>query len=588
MLMKRRKKKLTPEQVEQRKQITEVRGIMSNLGFDHVAHVDGNQFTYSGRTSEIDDIYVLENIVLLVEYTITNNVKEHLTNKALIYNLITEDREDFLVFLLKNDIFPDFTKKYNEHIKPKYRRLSQLNLQILYCSKTDISQEHKDSVSGIHFFEYHVVHYFKHLTAALKYSARPEFLRFLGIEPTQFADQLTSGEPKQEKMKAYLIPDVKSYFKEGYKIVTFYMSPAALLKRAYVLRHEGWDDRCSAEYYQRMADPSRIAKIRRFLSEEERVFVNNVIVTLSERDVSFQSLDDKPIQFDDAGKTNDTDLENKSNVLKMTIAETSNSIGIIDGQHRVFAYHQFNDPLESKIAELRQQQTLLVTGVLFPKNEDVLERRKFEARLFMEINVTQAKISSYLQQELSMMVEPYSLTSIGKEIIAELNRSGALENRLELFSYEKFRIKSASIVSFGLRPLIKYPDGDDTLFSVWDNERKKELIIAEEKKDSELRKEYISFCSMAIRTIMGVVKKNLNKDDWQIYSPKEKRGLLSITFINGILNLLRCIIKNKGSLMTFDEYDRHLKDLSSFHFRDYKSSYYRRMGEDLFSRFFEE
>ena len=102
MLMKRRKRKLTTEQIEQRKQITEVRGIMSNLGFAQVAHVNGKQFTYSGRTSEIDDVFVLENIVLLVEYTITSNVKEHLTNKTLVYNLITKDREAFLDFLLKN------------------------------------------------------------------------------------------------------------------------------------------------------------------------------------------------------------------------------------------------------------------------------------------------------------------------------------------------------------------------------------------------------------------------------------------------------------------------------------------------------
>ena len=37
-----------------------------------------------------------------------------------------------------------------------------------------------------------------------------------------------------------------------------------------------------------------------------------------------------------------------------------------------------------------------------------------------------------------------------------LNEHGALANMIELYTYEKGKIKTASVVSFGLKPLIKF------------------------------------------------------------------------------------------------------------------------------------
>ena len=47
---------------------------------------------------------------------------------------------------------------------------------------------------------------------------------------------------------------------------------------------------------------------------------------------------------------------------------------------------------------------------------------------------------------------------IGKRILKGLNKSGPLGNLIEQYWYEKGKIKTASIVSFGLRPLIKIED----------------------------------------------------------------------------------------------------------------------------------
>ena len=572
-------------ELAQRKQKGMIRNIFNNLGFYRIKGVEGKKFVYRERTTELDDIYVLENVIVLVEYTTTNKVKEHLTKKNLIYGLINEDHEAFIQFLLDNNIYDNLVEQYNTLIKPSFRSLSQLNVRILYCSKEDIPYEYSSSIKKVCYFDYPIAYYFKYLTASLKFSARTEFLRFLSIPPERFSRNILEDTSIQEKMKAYVIPEVKTFFNDGYKVVTFYMSPEAIIKRAYVLRHEGWEDKNSAEFYQRMADPGRISKIRRFLAQEERVFVNNIIVTLSEKDISFTTLEDEPIQIDQKGKAKGSVVEDKISVVKMTIADKSNIIGIIDGQHRVYAYHEDNDILESKIARLRKQQNLLVTGILFPENEDIRERRKFEAKLFREINVAQVKIPTKLQQELEMMVNPFSSISIGKEIIIGLNQAGALEKKLELYSFEEHKVKTSSIVSFGLRPLIKYSEGDDTLFSVWNNVRKLDLLQAQEKKDYGIRDEYITFCIEALRPLFSAVKNNLDVEDWNIYSPKNKRGLLTITFINGILNMLRCIIQYKKKLYSFEEYDKMLANLRTFDFRKYKTSHYRLMGEDLYKKF---
>ena len=110
------------------------------------------------------------------------------------------------------------------------------------------------------------------------------------------------------------------------------------------------------------------------------MFVNNIIVTLPP--------DVKPLssnlQTIDASTLTDT----APVVIKLP--DRPNSVGIIDGQHRIFAYHETVDD-DPDIAQLRVQQNLLVTGIIFPEGVSALNREKFEARLFLEINSTQSK-----------------------------------------------------------------------------------------------------------------------------------------------------------------------------------------------------
>ena len=84
---KKKIKKLSLEEKAQnllkRIQENEIRTIFKNLGFNRIPNIDGKEVEYKERTSEMDDIFVCENIVLLVEYTIAKKPGDHIKNKTI-------------------------------------------------------------------------------------------------------------------------------------------------------------------------------------------------------------------------------------------------------------------------------------------------------------------------------------------------------------------------------------------------------------------------------------------------------------------------------------------------------------------------
>jgi hypothetical protein len=65
--------------------------------------------------------------------------------------------------------------------------------------------------------------------------------------------------------------------------------------------------------------------------------------------------------------------------------------------------------------------------------------------------------------------------------------------------------------------------------------------------------------------------------------------MLTTTVLNGLINCLRLIVENKKKLYAFDTYKNRFasSDLSLFGFSTYKSSQYRKLGEALYSKYFE-
>ena len=68
-MVKKRKRKLTDQEKEQRAFRKEIRDFLINMGFSSVPRINGTEFEYESRTSELDEIYVYENVILLIEDT---------------------------------------------------------------------------------------------------------------------------------------------------------------------------------------------------------------------------------------------------------------------------------------------------------------------------------------------------------------------------------------------------------------------------------------------------------------------------------------------------------------------------------------
>jgi len=583
---KKKKPKLSAEQKaqqkEQKNQRKEITTLFKNIGFKNIPSIDGKEFTYNQRKTEIDDIFYHENVILLVEYTITNDPGSHLLNKEIFYQRVVENPTAFIKFALQEEKLKSFRSALNENITTKYT-LNQLIVKIIYCSKNTIAQAHKDVATSPVYLDYHLVKYFSSLSKVIKRSAIHELLDFLEIPFNKFGASIlkTHGVSKEE-FSGHILPEEHSSFSEGYKIVSFYIDANSLLRRSYVLRKEGWRKKENVGHYQRMLIPSKIQGMRKYLHECNRVFINNIIATLSLDKIKLYDENNKQIEISESGEIIGQQGHTKVTPTKIEINNETNIIGIIDGQHRTYAYHEGDDIYESSIEKFRGIQNLLVTGILYPKNEAKEKRLKFEANLFLEINSNQSGASSQLKQEIQLMIDPFSTISIAKAVLNSLNNSGPLSGLFEEFWYEKGKLKTSSVISFGLNHLVKL-DGNESLFFAWTNIDKEKL--REPNSDSyDLLTQYKEFCVTEIREIFIAFKSQLDNEKWKI-DRKNPECILSVTTINGILNCLRLLIKN-NELSSSKSYSKKLSGIGEF--KSYKSSQYRQMGETLYEKYFKQ
>jgi len=571
---KKKAKILTLQEKEQKLQEKEIRNLLSNIGFTRFPYVDGKEFIYDGRTSELDDIFFFENIIVLAEYTVGSG-SSHLLTKKIIYDKINTNPQAFINFLLKEDKFKPFQDIFKKNILHKYT-LNQLQVRIVYASKNAISTEHKNQVENIIYFDYSVVKYFESISKVIKKSAKYEFCDFLKVSYSKIGENIKqSAKTTVHDFSGHILPEEQSSFKEGYKIVSFYIDADSLIKRAYVLRRDGWKNKDNIGLYQRMFLMKKIKSMRKYLHDEKRVFINNIIVTLPIEKIRLEDEEGNNIKIDNSGNFKGAGVTSVTPAT-IQIQNEANIIGIIDGQHRCYAYHEGDDVYEKTIASLRGIQNLLITGILYPKNEEEEKRIKFEAQLFQEINSNQTGASSQLKQDIEFILNAFSTISISKDIINKLNQSGPLGTLFEEYWYEKAKIKTASVISFGLKPLVKF-DGNDTLFKVWSNTSKENL---QKKKDYKLLREYKEFCTTEVRNLFIGLKNNIDNKNWKM-DRTDPNAILNVTTVNGIINCLRLLIVNDKT-GDINHYTEKFKKIKNFQFKNYKSSQYRRMGQEIY------
>jgi hypothetical protein len=201
----------------------------------------------------------------------------------------------------------------------------------------------------------------------------------------------------------------------------------------------------------------------------------------------------------------------------------------------------------------------------------------------LEINATQTNARSELKQAIGVLLRPFSQDSIARQIVNSLNDKNALGGHFERYFFDKGKIKTTTIVSYGVKPLIKL-GGEDSLFKVWKDPNKQGLIDAPTEK---LAQAYIQFCSSEINIFVAAIKASVAADRWTA-DQKVKGRMLTTTIINGFIVCLRLLVEHQ-KLHAFEWYKAKFaaSDLNKFPFSRYKSSQYGSLGQDLYKAYFE-
>ncbi len=408
--------------------------------------------------------------------------------------------------------------------------------------------------------------HFVHLTKTIGRSARFELYKFLGLE---LEDVQQSRPESTYKFDGFVLPESRSGLGEDFKVVSFYMDPERLIEVAYSLRRDSWMDK--EGLYQRILSPSKIRNMRAFLVNEGHVYVNNIILGLP-GEVRITDVKDRDIQLETLKKVE---------VVKVHLPAKFNSVGLIDGQHRVYSYHEGTDTHEKIIKGKRPMQQLLVTGLIFPKNLDPEEKLKKEAKIFLEINAEQTSAKAELKQAIETIVRPFTSVAVAKSVISLLAKRGALRGELHDHYYDDGVIKTSSIIAYGLKYLVALedPNSPTSFISKWDREKAAKLSRTQ---DTSLREEFVSYCATQIGIIWAGFYANI-PEELQSAKNKESRAH-SVTMINGLVYCTRRLLQENRLLVDMNGYSRafasHGLDLRKGKFR-FKSSQWKSLGDQI-------
>ena len=567
-IKKRKKVKLTTHQIEKRKHTQEIQSIFTKAGFSRVPNIADKEIEFKGRKGDFDDVFVYQNIIVLVEYTVkSKELGEHLLPKKVLYDLIQGDKQGFIEYLKEH--FSSFKEALGNYYGIDHYRVIQI-----YCSKYHLNKEYKQHLPYLIYLDYPIVKYFQEVVNRIKLSAKYELFNFMRLKTEDIGQNVFSNLSEYCKVAGTVLPESASNFKRGYKVVSFYIAPKELLEKSYVLRQDGWND--SLGVYQRMLVAKKMSSIREYLVHERRVFINNLLVTLP----SDTKLIDKS-----TGQIVDPSKLNKTQPVEIQIPNRYNTIGLIDGQHRVYAYHEDNPNSSSEkiISLLRDQQNMLVSGIIYPDSISTQEKTEFEAKLFLEINSNQANAKTELKQKIGLLLRPFSSESIARSVIMKLNEEGPLLDVFETSFFDKDKVKTTSIVSFGVKSLVKL-SGNDSLYCLWANPHKSGLLKGEEIR---LLDEYKSFCVKEINEFFLPIKIiTSNAGNWTSDRNNPNR-VLSTTVINGFIICLRKLIANNKTGNS-EFYLKKLSPIATINFEEFKSSQYNKLAEKIYKECFDE
>lgn len=516
-----KKSKLTKEQKNENKKRSEFRKQIKNIftfsGFKSLKV--GRNFYMGGKPNELDHCFIYENIIIICEDTL-KNLKEkeksiksgepykdnHKLRKDETSRIIMQNPKVFIEELIKDnsDCEELDTYKYNE-FKIYYFYFEYGLKKVL---NDDITR-----YNNLIFIDSSTMNYFVTMSKSVKTSFKYEIFRFLKLKRNDIGKPDPCGSNNIKSIKTSIIyPDSVTGFENGIRMVSFMMRPSDLLENSCVLRKDGWDKK--VDLYQRLIEPKRIKSVRDFVVANQTTFLNNIIVTLPYGIKFYKNTQEgqKELKLEE--------ITNYSSDIEMHIPADFNSMAIIDGQHRVFAYYEDYDQTnlnEIKIKKLRKELNLLVTGIIYPQNtiyDDDLEKRKFESNLFVSINKNAKPVDADTLIQVQSIMNPTSGEAISRKVIQILNEDEPFKDMFQLSKVEDAPIKTASIIQYALSSLLVAKNNQSSLYKYWLIESKRDEFF--QLRSSNDINEYIIYCAKNLKIYFKAIKSKFfhcwNKD----------------------------------------------------------------------------
>jgi DGQHR domain-containing protein len=542
---KRRKKKppLTPEQKLQRKFHKKVLELFKRMGFEYI-RTENLHVTFGGQTGEFDSAFLYENIILLCEETLgKNRTGDHLRKKYDFFERILLEKEVFLKWI-KNKGEEKF-KRFENYTNARYK------IFYLYFTERLVEENKRTLYSRFKYIDSKILRYFSKLSDCIRYSARNELYKFLDLDFKQIGNSIAGSQ--ENIHSAVIFPEGISGMPQGVHLVSFVMTAKELLDCAYVFRKENWSQD-SGYYYQRLLDKNKISNIREFLAKEQRTFIDNIIVSLP-KETRFYLIDEDG----EKGKSFNLHHSSEATNVSISIPYKSNSIGIIDGQHRVFGHHVGPDSKEERIiADLRQKRHLFVTGLYYEKGVFTeSEKRKFESKLFLEINSKQKKVNTQILQDIESLQDPLSPIGISTSVVRKMNQRSPFYDMFLLSELDKKGIKTPTIIKYALQQLVELTEEKETLFKYWNQRDKNLLTEGKDTEEEELRNKYIDFCSDSICKFFVAVKNNFEN----AWTTDGSSKLMTVTSIVAFIKSFNYALEKYKGLKEISFYQDKLKNL---------------------------
>ncbi len=237
----------------------------------------------------------------------------------------------------------------------------------------------------------------------------------------------------------------------------------------------------------------------------------------------------------------DSEIAKPTTLIQISIPMAFNSMAIIDGQHRAYAFYEGDDRGDGQIINgLRKKLNLLVTGILYLPNgaySDTFQQRKFESRLFSEINRNAKSVDSDTIIRITAIIDPSSPEALASKVILGLN-SRSDSPFFEMFQISKTDpapIKTASIVKYALSSLVVPENKPTSLFPYWLNKRGyKDSFSFTCAEDID---NYVRYCTSVLLEYFGAVREAF-QSDWNNQAGKLKEVLCINAFLIAYRELL--------------------------------------------------